>query len=105
MKPIRLTRGPISGSTFAVRQYREREDGVIVTGTGQYARTDVSAEYDALFLTDLLGDPECSVLGALADAAEGRRLDQENRDDLKAMNNRIVAIVERHNARVEADRG
>lgn len=107
MKPIRLTRGPVSGATYALRQYRERADGVIVTGNGPDARTDVSGQYDSFLLTDVLGDSgsgdDVSIMQALDAVAMGLDLSGDDRAALALLWDRLDAIARRHNARVEAD--
>jgi MoxR-like ATPase len=92
--PILLRPGPLSGRIWALTRYRRTGRAVQVIGDG---REDVTADFDAL-VCELLLDPAPRIIEQLDGAARGMELTSEEREEIHAFREALVAIVERHNA-------
>jgi hypothetical protein len=96
--PILLRRGPVSGRVNALTNYRWINHGksIRVVGSGKH---DVSADYDALVLMELVDDGAEDIVGILDGAADGEALTDVERAQVRVFRERLKALVERHNAR------
>jgi hypothetical protein len=93
--PVLLRRGPISGNINALLRYREVEDGVLHVAS----KHDVTADYTALMLEELL-DPDSPDIAAILDGvADGEELTEEQRTQVRSFRERLVVVIERHNTR------
>lgn len=98
--PILLRRGPLSGRVEALTRYSyKRVRGREVLEA--HEKHDVSRDFDALVLEELIPDPKDSIISELDGAARGFELAEPERKVIADFRERLVALVERHNARVE----
>lgn len=95
-KPILLRRGPMSGEVQAIYAYTER-DGIIRASGKQ----SVQADFDHIVL-DLLMEDSPDICAALDGAARGMELNEDERQQIREFRARLVRVIERYNARLEA---
>lgn len=94
--PILLRRGPMSGEIQAIYRYTWDRKRDRITAHGKQS---VQADFDVLMLEALL-DPDSPDIAELLDsAAKGIKLTAPERKQVRAFRERLVAIIERHNAR------
>jgi hypothetical protein len=99
--PILLRRGPVSGRVNALTNYRYVNGGktIHVVGDGKH---DVSGDFDVLVLMELVDDGAEDIVGILDGVADGQTLTDAERGQVRTFRERLRAMVERHNARVDA---
>lgn len=101
--PILLRRAPLTGGVMALHRYTKKTvRGREVLDTGIDGKQDVTGDFDALVLEELMPDPGDSIIAELDGAARGFELTEAERQVIAAFRERLIAIVERHNARLEA---
>ena len=92
--PILLRKAPLSGGINVLTNYR-RVGKVIRSATD--GKHDVTADFDALVLEELLNPDATGITAALDGAARGMTLDASERKEVRVFRNRLVALIERHN--------
>ena len=111
--PVLLRRAPLSGRINVLTNYvRGEAPGgqtmIEVRGDGKH---DVTAAFYAILLEELLdgeghegvaGEAASSLIAILDGAADGEQLSKRDRNELRAFRERMVEIVDDHNARLEA---
>lgn len=96
--PILLRKGPMSGRIEAIYRYSRkivRGRDVIVA----HGKQDVTADFDVLLLQELIPDAESSIVAELDGAARGIALNEEERAVVRDFRERLVVVIDRHNAR------
>lgn len=109
--PILLRRAPLSGRINVLTNYSRKEinglDMIQVRGDGKH---DVSAAFYALLTqelldgechTDLAAQPSPDIIAILDGAADGEKLSNDERAQLRSFRERLREIVEAHNTRAE----
>jgi hypothetical protein len=101
--PILLRRGPLSGDVMALHRYTHKtlpsgRKGVIAGFDG---KQDVSHDFDALMLEELLDNGAEGIVGILDGVADGESLTDEERAQVRCLRERLKTAIERHNARQE----
>lgn len=97
--PILLRKGPLSGTIQAIYRYTHQPNGVI-RATG---KQDVQADFDHLLLDELIPDSKSSIVAELDGAARGLELNETEREVIREFRERLIVVIERHNARREGD--
>lgn len=106
--PVLLRRAPLSGRINALTNYTRSGDGPIkVRGDGRH---DVTASFYALLLEELLEgkghaehDMPCLDIVPILDAvADGDPITEAHRLQVRSLRERLRAICEDHNARIES---
>lgn len=99
--PILLRRGPLSGRVEVLTSYRYINGGrtLKVFGDGKH---DVTGDFDALMLEELLADDAPDIVGILDGVADGESLTDEECVQVRKFRERLREACERHNARMEA---
>lgn len=103
--PIRLRESPLTGTIQALTRYTWKQVGdKEILKAAVDGKHDVTADFDALVLEKLLGD-DCPDITATLDGATGAMdLSSEELEELGRLRERLVALIERHNARLRAER-
>jgi hypothetical protein len=97
--PILLRRGPFTGEVYAIYRYRRAARGRDVIEA--QAKQAVTADYDALVIMELVDDGAEDIVGILDGVADGKMLTEDERVQVRIFRERLRALVERHNARIE----
>lgn len=98
--PILLRRAPMSGDIVALYRYtRKTIRGREVLDSGIDGKQSVQADFDVLMLEALLDPDSPDLAGILDGVADGEKLNDGEREQVRAFRERLVAIIERHNAR------
>lgn len=103
--PILLRRGPLSGRIEALTNYRKVTVGDragMIHVVGNDGKHDVSSDFDTLLLEELIPDPKSTIMAELDGAARGMELNEEERQVIQDFRDRLEAVINRHNARLEA---
>lgn len=89
----------MSGRVQALTNYRFIRGGEVikVATDGKY---DVSSDFDALMLEELIADDAPDIVGILDGAAEGIELSSEERAQIRVFRERLRSACERHNERL-----
>ena len=100
--PILLRRGPISGCVYAMHRYVRKVVGdTEIIDAGLHGKQDVSSDFDALVLMELL-DGAPNGVPLLERCAQGFAVGSAGQVELTRLHRNLVAVVDRHNARHEA---
>ena len=94
--PIRLFPGSLSDRVFVWTRYTVNDEGLFKAASD--GKHDVTADFDALFLATVLDPDSHDLTGALDGVARGMELNDEERAQVAAFRERLVAVIERHNA-------
>jgi hypothetical protein len=104
MHPILLRRGPLSGRVMAVYRYtREQVGNREILRAHFEGKQDVSSDFDALVLEELVDDGADDIVGILDGAADGEVLTDEECVQVRVLRERLKAMIERHNARLDEE--
>jgi hypothetical protein len=101
--PILLREGPLSGRVAAITRYtRTQFNGRdVIRAIDKY---DVNDDFETLMLMRLFGDPkrDCPDIVAILDgAAEGEKLNDGERTQLRVFHDRLRELVLRENDRID----
>lgn len=109
--PVLLRRAPISGGVNALTNYRWSKDKSFLKAIGD-GKHDVTAGFYALMLQELLdgeghaervaSQPTPDIIAILDGVADGDELTEAQRGQVRAFRERLRAIVEDHNQRIES---
>jgi hypothetical protein len=110
-RPVLLRRAPLSGRINALTNYRwsEGKSTLKVLGDGKH---DVTAAFYALMLEELMdgkghaehdaSQPCPNIIAILDGVADGDPITDEQRGEVRALRERLKAIADDHNARIES---
>jgi hypothetical protein len=100
--PILLRRGPMTGSVYAIHRYGHAtlSNGREVIKAAIDGKQDITADFDALMLEELIDPDAPDIVGILDGVADGESLTDDERGQVRAFRERLAAACERHNARV-----
>jgi hypothetical protein len=98
-RPILLRPERFGDGIVAIHRYSKLEDEVIRAADD--GKQDVTADFDACLLRVLMPDPDSDVIASLDGAAKGMVLDEKERGEVADLHARLVAVIERHNRRVD----
>lgn len=100
--PILLRRGPMSGRIEALTRYTHKKvhGRDVIEAHDKY---DVSADFDALVLEELIPEPESSIIAELDGAARGMELTHHERLAISDFRERLIGIIKRHNDRIQKE--
>lgn len=100
--PILLRRSPLSGEVRALYRYSRKTlpSGREVIDCGSDGRWDVSHDYDALMLTELVDNGAEDIVGILDGVADGEPLTDDERAQVRVLRERLKTAIERHNTRL-----
>lgn len=102
--PILLRPAPLSGEIMALYRYsRKTIRGRDVIDCGHDGRWPVTADFDCIVL-DMLMEDAPDICAALDGAAKGMELNDDERGQIGKFRAALVKIIERHNARLEAEK-
>lgn len=97
--PILLRPGGLTGGCWALYRYsRKTIRGREVIECGSGGKQDVTADFDRMLLHELMPDAGCSIVAELDGAAQGMELDDDERKVIREFRERLITIIERHNA-------
>lgn len=100
--PVLLRRGPVSGNVMALLSYRYKP---VVRGREVHevleasSKQDVTADFTALMLEELLDPDAPDIVGILDGVANGQLLTADEKAQVRAFRERLAAACERHNER------
>lgn len=104
--PVRLTRGPLTGGVFALTNYKVvRRPGLADWYEARAdGKRDVTADFDALALEELIGNHASDIAEILDGVAKGWYSDdnpmpEHEQLQVRAFRKALVTMIERHNAR------
>ena len=102
--PILLRRAPLSGGITALHRYTRYQfrNGEEILKAAIDGKQDVTADFDAILCELLLG-PAPKIIEQLDGAARGIVLTGGEREEVRLFREALIAIVERHNARLRAE--
>lgn len=99
--PILLRRGPLSGNVMALHRYtRKTVRGRDVIDAGLNGKQDVSHDFDALMLEELIDDGAEHIVAILDGVADGEPITDEQRAEVRVLRERLKVVIERHNERL-----
>ena len=96
--PVLLRRGPVSGDVVALLRYSYANvrGGEILKA---HDKQDVTADFTALMLEQLIDPDAPDIVGILDGVADGQLLTAEEKAQVRAFRERLAAACERHNTR------
>lgn len=103
--PILLRPLPLSGGVAVLTRYTRSQgpNGEILKAALD-GKQDVTADFDAIVLETLLDPDSPDIVGILDGVADGESINAEEQAQVRAFRERLKALVERHNARLEERR-
>jgi len=100
--PILLRPSPLTGSVMALHRYTRREvHGRELLQAAVDGKQDVTSDFDAIVLETLLDPDSPDIVGILDGIADGEAINAEEQAQVRAFRERLKALIERHNARVD----
>lgn len=100
--PILLRRGPMTGRIVALHRYTRRQVGdTEILKAALDGKQDVSSDFDALVLMELVDNGAEDIVGILDGVADGQELNDEERGQVRVLRERLKTMIERHNARLD----
>lgn len=101
--PVRLSKSPLTDRVMALTRYSVQErNGRPLYKATEDGKHDVSADFDALMLEELIAADAPDIVGILDGVADGQRLTCDEKAQVRAFRERLRAACERHNARQAA---
>ena len=97
--PILLRRGPLSGSVNALTNYRFLNGGKTLKVVGD-GKQDVSHDFDALALEELIDNGAENIVAILDGVADGDPITDDQRAEVRVLRERLKTMIERHNERL-----